>query len=230
MDEIIKWVKIVVHRTMREKNLLHLDAETLVSAGLLGYSQARSRFDSTRGVKFKTFAEYRIKGAVLDEVRKLIGDERTKNRRPRQVEINFVSMGDDGSHQESMDSALFVGEFWKTVPLTDEEKRILKCRVSGLNLKEIGKLLGFSESRASQVLANIKRQIIPWMKINMGADFKLVHHICPSCQHKNEALERAARFECESCEAEVQIKSGELIVEQLEQWDASEKGNDDGYS
>ena len=69
---VVKWIKIVVMRTLREKGLTRLDISTLISAGMLGYSQCLKRFDPGRGVKFKTFAEYRIKGAVLDEVRKML--------------------------------------------------------------------------------------------------------------------------------------------------------------
>jgi len=47
-----------------------LDVENLESAGTLGLVEAASRFDPTRGVEFKTFAYARIRGAVLDELRR----------------------------------------------------------------------------------------------------------------------------------------------------------------
>ncbi len=48
-----------------------LDREDLISAGILGLIEAYNRFDPSKGVKFKTFAEFRIRGAILDEIRKL---------------------------------------------------------------------------------------------------------------------------------------------------------------
>ncbi len=48
-----------------------LSKEDLVSAGVVGLIEAYHRFDPTKNVKFKTYAEFRIKGAMLDEIRKL---------------------------------------------------------------------------------------------------------------------------------------------------------------
>lgn len=45
--------------------------EDLVSAGVIGLIEAYHRYDPSKGVKFKTFAEFRIKGAILDEIRKV---------------------------------------------------------------------------------------------------------------------------------------------------------------
>ncbi len=48
-----------------------IDKRELESAAELGLVEAASAFDSTRGVQFKTFAYYRIRGAVYDSLRKL---------------------------------------------------------------------------------------------------------------------------------------------------------------
>ena len=48
-----------------------LSKEDLVSAGVIGLIEAYNRYDPSKGVKFKTYAEFRIKGAMLDEIRKL---------------------------------------------------------------------------------------------------------------------------------------------------------------
>jgi len=48
-----------------------LSKEDLVSAGIIGLIEAYNRFDPSKKVKFRTFAEFRIKGAMLDEIRKL---------------------------------------------------------------------------------------------------------------------------------------------------------------
>jgi RNA polymerase sigma factor for flagellar operon FliA len=46
------------------------DAENLESAGILGLVEAANRFDPDRGVNFEAFAYLRIRGAVVDEMRR----------------------------------------------------------------------------------------------------------------------------------------------------------------
>jgi RNA polymerase sigma factor FliA len=47
------------------------DAEDLIAFGFEGLLDARMRFDPARGVQFKSFAYYRVRGAVLDGVRRM---------------------------------------------------------------------------------------------------------------------------------------------------------------
>src|SRR5271163_3268805 len=47
-----------------------VDAENLESAGILGLVEAANRFDPERGVKFETYVYMRIRGAVVDELRR----------------------------------------------------------------------------------------------------------------------------------------------------------------
>lgn len=47
-----------------------IDEENLLSAGTLGLIEAASKFDPNRGVAFKTFAYPRVRGAIVDELRR----------------------------------------------------------------------------------------------------------------------------------------------------------------
>ncbi len=47
-----------------------VDAENLESAGILGLVEAAQQFEPSRGVAFKTFAYPRIRGAIIDELRR----------------------------------------------------------------------------------------------------------------------------------------------------------------
>ena len=47
----------------------YLDAEDLISVGTIGLMDAMTKYDPTREAKFKTYAEFRIRGAMLDEIR-----------------------------------------------------------------------------------------------------------------------------------------------------------------
>ena len=47
-----------------------LDEEDLVGSGIIGLIEAWERYESSRGVQFSTYATWRIKGAMIDEIRK----------------------------------------------------------------------------------------------------------------------------------------------------------------
>ena len=49
----------------------HIEVDDLISVGVLGLMDAISKYDSSRGAKFKTYAEFRVRGAILDELRSL---------------------------------------------------------------------------------------------------------------------------------------------------------------
>jgi RNA polymerase sigma factor for flagellar operon FliA len=49
----------------------YLDAEDLVSVGIIGLMDAMEKYDPSREAKFKTYAEFRIRGAMLDEIRSM---------------------------------------------------------------------------------------------------------------------------------------------------------------
>ena len=49
----------------------HIEGNDLVSVGVLGLIDATTKYDPTRGAKFKTYAEFRVRGAILDELRSM---------------------------------------------------------------------------------------------------------------------------------------------------------------
>ncbi|NMB73997.1 MAG: FliA/WhiG family RNA polymerase sigma factor [Myxococcales bacterium] len=63
-----------------------VDRRDLVLAGCVGLIAALERFDPQRGLDFGTFAEFRIRGAILDELRALDPISRRARRRLHQVE------------------------------------------------------------------------------------------------------------------------------------------------
>lgn len=62
-----------------------VELDELVSAGAVGLLQAVDTFDASRGLSFSTYAVPRIRGAILDEVRKLDGVPRNVRRRTREL-------------------------------------------------------------------------------------------------------------------------------------------------
>ncbi len=63
-------IKAMAHR-LAFRLPAYLDAEDLVSAGVIGLMDAMTKYDPTREAKFKTYAEFRIRGAMLDEIRSM---------------------------------------------------------------------------------------------------------------------------------------------------------------
>lgn len=62
-----------------------MDLDELVSAGTLGLIQSIESFDHTRGLAFSTLAVPRIRGAILDELRRLDNVPRSIRRRARDI-------------------------------------------------------------------------------------------------------------------------------------------------
>ncbi len=66
-----------------------VDRDDLIGAGVLGLLDAVDKFDATRGVQFKTYAELRVRGAMLDCLRALDWAPRTLRQRAREVEAAY---------------------------------------------------------------------------------------------------------------------------------------------
>jgi RNA polymerase sigma factor for flagellar operon FliA len=70
---------------MALKNPFSLDVEDLTSAGAMGLLSALKRYDPSRDIKFRTFAEYRIRGMMLDEIRAMDWVPRSVRSRREQI-------------------------------------------------------------------------------------------------------------------------------------------------
>jgi RNA polymerase sigma factor for flagellar operon FliA len=186
-----------------------LDYEDLLSFGVFGLLDAIDRFDPARGFSFQTFAVPRIRGAVLDELRKYDWISRTGrekiqklNRAMEQVlqdkgrltdEWLMKAMGvDEKAYRETLEfsSRSYIVSLDEVISLedgdvnfdgllTDETEGIVSVLENqddishitsalkqlperemqvlsfyyyeGLTLKEIGRILGVTESRVSQI-------------------------------------------------------------------------------
>ena len=61
--------------------------EDLVHAGVLGLMDALTKYDDARQVQFKTYAKFRIRGAILDSLRELDWSPRDLRRKARLIEV-----------------------------------------------------------------------------------------------------------------------------------------------
>ncbi len=64
----------------------HVSTEDLISCGIIGLIDAIEKFDLSKNVQFKTYAEFRIKGAMLDELRSLDWVPRSVRRKVTELE------------------------------------------------------------------------------------------------------------------------------------------------
>lgn len=193
----------------------HINKEDLFSAGIMGLLDAMDKFDPEKKVKFETYAEIRIKGAILDELRSLDWFSRSARQKANHLEkvLHTLGMKKGGNVEDeevAQEMGLSLGEYYdllneiravnlldiesleeKLLPngeknifnlitgemeghplneitwqelkkdlakaieeLTEKEKMVLNLYYyEELTLKEIGDLLGYTESRICQIHA-----------------------------------------------------------------------------
>ncbi|MDR0324702.1 MAG: FliA/WhiG family RNA polymerase sigma factor [Oscillospiraceae bacterium] len=185
----------------------HVDFDDLMSSGLLGLMDAIDKFDITKDVKFETYASLRVKGEIIDQIRKqdwapislrqkikrveecFENLESSMGRTPTESEVasrlsmsaddvkktldeahtfNLVALdemlmdrvaGDslaaspDESPEKCLEEQEIRSVLAKTIEaLPDKEKQVVSMYYyDELTLKEIGLVLGVTESRVSQI-------------------------------------------------------------------------------
>ena len=186
----------------------NIAVEDLYQAGMIGLLDAIKRFDGSKGASFETYAGIRIRGAMVDEVRKGEWAPRSVHRNSRKIQDAIIQVeqrsGRDANDrevamelgvslddyhnmlQDSMATRLFsLNELESTfehvelqqpddsnpTPLDDIQQEAFRLHLVNaikelsereqlvmslyyeeeLNLKEIGEVLGVSESRVSQI-------------------------------------------------------------------------------
>ena len=133
----LPYVKRIVNRIA-----IHLppnvDTEDLLNVGVIGLIQAIDRFDPTRDNKFTTYAAFRIRGAVLSELRSRDFLSRSNRRKIRELEKVYLAL-EQKSGREVDDAEL-------------EELYLIKqlSSISFISYEE----LGYSSARDKNKLAN----------------------------------------------------------------------------
>lgn len=81
----------------------HVDVEDLVQTGMIGLLEASSRFDASRMVNFSSYANSRITGAILDELRKWDTCSRQDRRHAREIESAKQNLRAKGGREPGHD-------------------------------------------------------------------------------------------------------------------------------
>ena len=82
----------LIARRIRERLPESVTVDDLCSAGVIGLISAIDRFDPVHDVKLKTYAEYKIRGAILDSLRSLDWAPRQQRRRSKQIEFAIARL------------------------------------------------------------------------------------------------------------------------------------------
>lgn len=91
-DELVLRQLTEVHfiaRRIHKRLPVFVPLEDLVHSGVLGLLEATEKYDSTKNVQFKTFAQFRIRGAILDSLREL--DRASRRLRSKCRRLNTAS-------------------------------------------------------------------------------------------------------------------------------------------
>lgn len=96
--EHLSQVKLIARR-IHERLPVSVSLDDLVSTGILGLIAAIDRYDSSHAVKLKTYAEYKIRGAILDSLRGLDWAPRQQRKRVKLIEAAIAAL--EQKHQRS---------------------------------------------------------------------------------------------------------------------------------
>lgn len=84
-------IKLIVNR-IALRLPPHVDTEDLVNSGVIGLMDAIEKYDPTRGTSFKTYAEFRVRGAILDELRTLDWFPRSIRQKVNRLESAYAEL------------------------------------------------------------------------------------------------------------------------------------------
>jgi RNA polymerase sigma factor (sigma-70 family) len=144
-----------------------LEVDDLVSAGTIGLIEAVDRYDAKLGVPFASFAYRRIKGAIIDEMARLVAYRTLRDASSEPVlsleapiaeEQNLTLMDVTVDHlaPEPQRGAELTELLEAIRHLPRREREMLGLATAGHSVAEIAQVYGCSQSLASQLLVQAR--------------------------------------------------------------------------
>lgn len=134
----VRWVAMRIH----EKIGGAVPLDDLISSGVIGLINAVDSYDPNFNVKLKTYAEHRIRGAILDSIRGLDGIPVHKRKRLKDVEAAIASA------EQRLQRVPTEDEIAQELNMPLAEYQELLAELRGVSLGSLDEIAdGFSESR-----------------------------------------------------------------------------------
>jgi RNA polymerase sigma factor for flagellar operon FliA len=123
-----------IARRIRARLPRSVSLDDLVSTGVIGLISAIDRFDRLQDVKLVTYAEYKIRGAILDSLRSLDWAPRQQRKRGKQIQAAISAA------QQKLSRSPNDAEVATQLGQTVDQYRRWRVDVSGLNVESIENL------------------------------------------------------------------------------------------
>jgi RNA polymerase sigma factor FliA len=121
----------LIARRIQERLPESISLDDLISTGVLGLISAIDHFDPSQNVKLKTYAEYKIRGAILDSLRGLDWAPRQKRRKAKQIETAIAAA------EQKLKGAPTEEEIARELGITIEEYHEWLVEIRGLNVASL---------------------------------------------------------------------------------------------
>lgn len=133
----------------------NIEIDDLISAGVIGLMDAIEKYDPSRDNKFKTYAEFRIRGAILDELRSQDWVPRSIRDKSKRIEKTYAELeqrfGRAVSDEElSTALGISIGEYYETIAKVKAVTLLSIDELSGPNNHDRKSLLECLENVGSK--------------------------------------------------------------------------------
>lgn len=133
----------------------NIEFDDLVSSGVIGLMDAIDKYDPTRDNKFKTYAEFRIRGAILDELRAQDWVPRSVREKAKQLERAHVRLEQQLGRLPTED------EITKELKISKEEYFELLNQVKSVSILSLDEAGSFNSSDRKSILSLLESCKIP---------------------------------------------------------------------
>ncbi len=116
----------------------HIDLDDLHNTGVIGLMDAIEKYDPAKNCKFKTYAEFRIKGAILDQLRSLDWVPRSVRQKGRKLERAY------GEVEQRLGRSANEDEVADSLGLELEKFHVLINQVRGISLVNLEEIRGIN--------------------------------------------------------------------------------------
>ncbi len=118
----------------------HIDLDDLHNTGVIGLMDAIDKYDPGKNCKFKTYAEFRIKGAILDQLRSLDWVPRSIRQKSRRLEQAYSQV------EQRLGRSASEIEIAESLGIELEEFHFLVNQVRGISMVNLDELRAGGDS------------------------------------------------------------------------------------